>query len=32
VKNGMRLLRGDGWKKVREGSTTLDAVISCTAH
>jgi type II secretion system protein E len=32
VKNGMRLLRGDGWKKVREGTTTLDAVVACTAH
>ena len=32
VKNGMRLLREDGWKKVREGTTTLDAVVSCTAH
>ncbi len=30
-KNGMRLLREDGWKKVREGSTTIDAVVSGTA-
>jgi len=32
VRNGMRLLREDGWKKVREGATTIEAVVACTAH
>jgi type II secretion system protein E len=28
---GMRLLREDGWCKVREGVTTIDEVLKCTA-
>jgi general secretion pathway protein E len=28
---GLRLLREDGWEKVRQGSTTIDEVIKCTA-
>ena len=29
--NGMRLLREDGWLKVRRGLTTPDEVLTCTA-
>ncbi len=29
--NGLRLLREDGWLKVREGITTVDEVVTCTA-
>jgi len=29
--NGMRLLREDGWLKVRRGITTPDEVLNCTA-
>jgi len=29
---GLRLLREDGWIKTREGSTTPDEVVLCTAH
>ncbi len=28
---GLRLLREDGWLKVRQGVTTLDEVVTCTA-
>ncbi len=28
---GMRLLREDGWDKVRSGATTVDEVVMCTA-
>jgi len=30
--SGLRLLREDGWIKVREGNTTPEEVIRCTAH
>jgi type II secretion system protein E len=30
-KGGLRLLREDGWMKVRQGVTTIDEVLSCTA-
>ncbi len=30
-KTGLRLLREDGWDKVRHGITTLDEVLECTA-
>ena len=30
-KNGLRLLREDGWMKVREGITTVEEVLKCTA-
>lgn len=30
-KTGLRLLREDGWQKVRQGSTTVDEVLTCTA-
>lgn len=30
-KSGLRLLREDGWVKVREGVTTPDEVVMCTA-
>jgi type II secretory ATPase GspE/PulE/Tfp pilus assembly ATPase PilB-like protein len=29
--SGMRLLREDGWCKVRQGATTIDEVLKCTA-
>jgi general secretion pathway protein E/type IV pilus assembly protein PilB len=29
--SGMRLLREDGWCKVRQGVTTVDEVVKCTA-
>ena len=29
--NGLRLLREDGWLKVRRGVTTMDEVVKCTA-
>ena len=29
--SGLRLLREDGWIKVREGATTIDEVLKCTA-
>jgi general secretion pathway protein E len=29
--NGLRLLRDDGWVKVRRGITTVDEVLKCTA-
>jgi len=29
--HGMRLLREDGWLKVRRGETTIDEVLTCTA-
>jgi len=29
--SGLRLLREDGWLKVRQGLTTLDEVLTCTA-
>ena len=28
---GLRLLREDGWIKVRQGLTTIEEVITCTA-
>ena len=28
---GLRLLREDGWDKVRQGITTPDEVLTCTA-
>jgi type II secretory ATPase GspE/PulE/Tfp pilus assembly ATPase PilB-like protein len=28
---GLRLLREDGWVKVRQGATTIDEVLKCTA-
>ncbi|HKX63348.1 MAG TPA: ATPase, T2SS/T4P/T4SS family [Verrucomicrobiae bacterium] len=30
-KNGLRLLREDGWDKVRRGMTTVEEVLTCTA-
>jgi general secretion pathway protein E/type IV pilus assembly protein PilB len=30
-KTGLRLLREDGWMKVRDGRTTVDEVLKCTA-
>jgi type II secretion system protein E len=30
--SGLRLLREDGWLKTREGFTTPDEVVLCTAH
>ena len=30
-KDGLRLLREDGWMKVRHGTTTVDEVVTCTA-
>ena len=30
-RNGLRLLREDGWLKVRGGVTTIDEVVMCTA-
>lgn len=30
-RNGLRLLREDGWLKVRKGATTPDEVVKCTA-
>lgn len=30
-KAGLRLLREDGWAKVRQGTTTMDEVLKCTA-
>jgi general secretion pathway protein E/type IV pilus assembly protein PilB len=30
-KDGLRLLREDGWLKVRKGTTTVDEVLKCTA-
>ena len=30
-KTGLRLLREDGWVKVRQGITTVDEVLTCTA-
>jgi type II secretory ATPase GspE/PulE/Tfp pilus assembly ATPase PilB-like protein len=30
-KSGLRLLREDGWLKVRKGVTTVDEVVMCTA-
>jgi type II secretion system protein E len=30
-KAGLRLLREDGWLKVRQGATTVDEVLKCTA-
>jgi type II secretory ATPase GspE/PulE/Tfp pilus assembly ATPase PilB-like protein len=29
--SGLRLLRDDGWAKVRQGLTTVDEVLKCTA-
>ena len=29
--SGMKLLREDGWNKVRQGQTTVDEVVKCTA-
>ncbi len=29
--NGLRLLREDGWSKVRRGMTTVEEVLTCTA-
>ncbi len=29
--SGLRLLREDGWAKVRQGTTTIDEVLTCTA-
>ena len=29
--SGLRLLREDGWIKVRQGLTTPDEVVQCTA-
>jgi general secretion pathway protein E len=29
--NGLRLLREDGWMKVRKGMTTVEEVLTCTA-
>jgi len=29
--SGLRLLREDGWAKVRQGVTTVDEVLKCTA-
>ncbi len=29
--NGLRLLREDGWRKVRRGMTTVEEVLTCTA-
>ena len=30
IANGMRTLRTDGWKKVREGTTTIEEVLRVT--
>jgi len=30
-KNGLKLLREDGWMKVRQGVTTVEEVLKCTA-
>ena len=30
VENGMRTLRSDGWKKVRDGETTIEEVLRVT--
>lgn len=30
-KAGLKLLREDGWEKVRQGITTIDEVVTCTA-
>ena len=30
--SGLRLLREDGWIKVKEGNTTPSEVLRCTAH
>jgi general secretion pathway protein E len=30
-KSGLKLLREDGWDKVRQGVTTIDEVLTCTA-
>jgi type II secretory ATPase GspE/PulE/Tfp pilus assembly ATPase PilB-like protein len=30
-RSGTRLLREDGWLKVRRGITTIDEVLTCTA-
>jgi type II secretory ATPase GspE/PulE/Tfp pilus assembly ATPase PilB-like protein len=30
--SGLRLLREDGWLKTRDGFTTPDEVVLCTAH
>ncbi|MGN6386621.1 MAG: GspE/PulE family protein [Verrucomicrobiota bacterium] len=30
--SGLRLLREDGWVKVKEGATTPEEVLRCTAH
>jgi type II secretory ATPase GspE/PulE/Tfp pilus assembly ATPase PilB-like protein len=29
--SGLRLLREDGWVKVRQGRTTIGEVVKCTA-
>jgi type II secretory ATPase GspE/PulE/Tfp pilus assembly ATPase PilB-like protein len=29
--SGLRLLREDGWMKVRQGITTVEEVLKCTA-
>jgi general secretion pathway protein E len=29
-RNGMRNLREDGWKKIRDGATTVDEVMRVT--
>jgi len=29
--SGLRLLREDGWMKVRNGITTVEEVLKCTA-
>jgi type II secretory ATPase GspE/PulE/Tfp pilus assembly ATPase PilB-like protein len=30
-RSGLKLLREDGWDKVRAGATTIDEVLTCTA-
>ncbi len=30
-KNGLKLLREDGWSKARQGVTTVEEVLKCTA-
>ena len=30
IQNGMRTLRTDGWKKVKEGTTTIEEVLRVT--
>ena len=30
-RHGLRLLREDGWVKVRQGTTTVGEVVTCTA-